>query len=491
MNLEILRRNNIHPPFRISIGTKLTLVLSITMSIITIAIGIIMVAHQKTALEAQMQNMASTITDALANDTKMPLLQNDHLTMNLLVQNALKYRGIVNAYILNEKFFIEGHKELHEVGIKYYGDEKSISTATGPHPWLIHNNTDAFTFASPVTFKETTVGYVVIAFSKDFINEKIKESQNKIVLITISVIIIIVLLSVPLASELLKPIFMLVKGTKEIALGNLWYRIPPGKKDEIGDLIDSFNYMTSELEKKEILKGAFNRYVSEPVANEILKSPEKIQLGGERRKITVLFADIRGFTALTRQMQPETIVELLNRYFTILTEVIFYFDGTVDKFIGDEVMGVFGSPIPREDHVKQGIKAALVIKRIMSEVNRSREKQGLALLPMGLGLDSGDVIVGSMGSKVRMEYTAIGDAVNVASRLTGIAKEGEVLIGEKVYMQMQEYISTIKLPDANIKGIEKPFPIYNILDTKEGWKTEIDTVVNSTLNNMRREGIAF
>jgi len=110
---------------------------------------------------------------------------------------------------------------------------------------------------------------------------------------------------------------------------------------------------------------------------------------------------------------------------------------------------------------------------------------------MGLGLDSGDVIVGSMGSKVRMEYTAIGDAVNVASRLTGIAKEGEVLIGEKVYMQMQEYISTIKLPDANIKGIEKPFPIYNILDTKEGWKTEIDTVVNSTMNNMRREGIAF
>src|SRR3989338_8754492 len=205
----------------------------------------------------------------------------------------------------------------------------------------------------------------IFSFSKDFINEKIKESQNKIVLITISVIIIVVLLSVPLASELLKPIFMLVKGTKEIALGNLWYRIPPGKKDEIGDLIDSFNYMTSELEKKEILKGAFNRYVSEPVANEILKSPEKIK---------VLFADIRGFTALTRQMQPETIVELLNRYFTILTEVIFYFDGTVDKFIGDEVMGVFGSPIPREDHVKQGIKAALVIKRIMSEENRSREK---------------------------------------------------------------------------------------------------------------------
>ncbi|MBI3756027.1 MAG: adenylate/guanylate cyclase domain-containing protein [Deltaproteobacteria bacterium] len=450
-----------------------------------------MTVQQRLGLEAQMHNMASTITDKFANDSKMPLLQNDHLTMNLLVQNLLRYEGIINAYILDEKFFIAGHKELQEVGIKYYGDEKSLLTAKEFRPWLIENDRDTLTFASPISFKKTTVGYVVVIFSKDFIKGEVKKAQKKIIVITISVIIIVIILSIPLASGLLKPIFMLVKGTREIAMGNLWYRIPPRKRDEIGDLIDSFNHMTSELEKKEILKGAFNRYVSKPVADEILKNPEKIQLGGESREITVIFADIREFTALTRQMQPEAIVEILNRYFTILTEVIFHFDGTVDKFIGDAVMGVFGSPIPREDHLKQGIKAAVVIKKVMSEVNRSRDKRGLVLLPMGLGLDSGDVIVGSMGSKVRMEYTAIGDAVNVSSRLTGIAKEGEILISEKVYLQMQEYISCIKLPDVNIKGITGPFSVYNLLDIKDAWKAELDTVFNITLDKMRKDGIAF
>jgi adenylate cyclase len=435
--------------------------------------------------------MAGTITDEFAGDSKMPLLQNDHLTTNLLVQNILKYPGIVNAYILNERLFIEAHKELAEVGIKYYGYEDGILNAQGPSPWLIQENEAIFTFATPIIFKETKVGYVVVSFSKDFIREKVKETQKRIAFITISVIVVVIILSIPLASRLLKPIFMLVKGTNEIILGNLWYRIPHGKRDEIGDLIDSFNRMASELEKKEILKGAFNRYVSPHVANEILKNPEKIQLAGERREITVLFADIRGFTALTRQLQPEEVVELLNRYFTILTEIIFSFHGTVDKFIGDEVMGVFGSPIPNEDHLQDGLKSAIVIKIVMTEINRLREKKGLVQLPMGIGLDSGHVIVGSMGSKVRMEYTAIGDTVNVASRLTGIAKNGEILVSEKVCARVEKEVSCIRMPDVNVKGIETPFTIYNVIGIKDAWKPVIYDAVNVIKNKIRREDIAF
>lgn len=238
-------------------------------------------------------------------------------------------------------------------------------------------------------------------------------------------------------------------------------------------------------------RGAFNRYVSPHVVNEIVENPEKIHLAGERREITVLFADVRGFTALTRQMHPEEIVEILNGYFNILTEIIFYFDGMVDKFIGDAVMGVFGSPIPKENHLQQGIKTAIVINKVMIEVNRYREKKGLIQLPMGLGLDSGHVVVGSMGSKVRMEYTAIGDAVNVASRLSGIAKGGEILIGEKVYLKIKEDAACMRMPDVNIKGIEKPFTIYNVLDIKDVWKPVIDDAIHSFRDKMGREDIAF
>lgn len=478
-------------PLKISIRIKLTVILSILMSLLTIFIGIIMIAHERSSLETQMRNMASTITDEFANDSKMSLLQNDRLTMNLLVQNVLKYPGAVNAYILNEKFFIEGHKELGEVGIKYYGSENAIATVSGPHPWLISTDEATLTFASPISFKDTRVGYVVISFSKEFIKDKIAEAQKKIAVISVLVIIIIVILSIPLAAELLKPIFLLVRGTKEISLGHFWYRIPSGKSDELGELVDSFNSMAAELEKKEIIKGAFNRYVSPHVADEILKNPDKIHLAGEGREITILFADIRGFTALTRRMPPESIVELLTRYFTVLTEIIFYFNGTVDKFIGDAVMGVFGSPIPTEEHLEQGVKAAVVINKIMIEVNRLRAKKGAVQLPMGLGLDSGYAIVGSMGSKVRMEYTAIGDAVNVASRLSGIAKGGELLVGEQVFMKIKDKVSCVKIPAVNIKGIEKPFTMYNIKETKESWRPVIDDAVNTTLLKMRREGIVF
>lgn len=476
---------------RIPIRIKLAVTLSLLMSFITMSIGIVMTAHQRASLEVQMRNMASIITDKFAGDSKIPLLQNDHLTMNLLAKNVLTYPGVVNAYILDEKLLIEGHKELEELGIKYYGYKEDILNAHGRYPWLIREDQASFTFATPIVFKETKVGYAVVLFSKDFITEKVKEAQKRIALITVSVIAIVLIVSIPLASGLLKPIFMLVKGTKEIALGNFWYRIPPGKKDEIGDLIESFNLMASELEKKEILKGAFSRYVSRHVADEILKKPDEIHLAGERRKVSVLFADVRGFTALTRQMQPEEIVELLNRYFTILTEIIFYFDGTVDKFIGDAVMGVFGSPISKENHLQQCVKAAVVINKIMTEVNRSRKKKGLIQLPMGLGLDSGDVIVGSMGSKVRMEYTAIGDAVNVASRLSGISKGGEILIGGKVYLEIEKEVSCMRMPDVNIKGIENPFAIYDVVDIKDAWKPAIDDAIHAIRDKMRREDIAF
>lgn len=127
----------------------------------------------------------------------------------------------------------------------------------------------------------------------------------------------------------------------------------------------------------------------------------------------------------------------------------------------------------------------------MAEVNHSRAKKGLVRLPMGLGLDAGDVIVGSMGSNVRMEYTAIGDAVNVASRLSGIAKDGEIIIGEKVYLEIEKEVFCTRMTDVNIKGIVPPFTIYNVSDIKDAWKPAIDDAVRFIRDKMRREDIVF
>jgi adenylate cyclase len=475
---------------QIGIKIKLAIILSVILTVTALLMGGIMVNHQRGSLETQMRTLGGTITDAFASDSKIPLLQKDHLALNLIVQNILKYPGILDAFILDENLSIEGHTEQKEVGTEYYGDKKSLLRTEEAPPWLIKEDEKTLTFAAPIVFKETKVGYTVISFSKEFIKEKVHDAITTVIIITLLVIVAVWVVSIPIAAGLLRPVFRLLKGTQEIAIGNLGYRISPTKRsDEIGNLVDSFNQMASELQKKELLKGAFNRYVSKEVADEILARPEDIRLGGDNRRVTVIFTDIRKFTSLSIQMSPKEIVELLNRYFTMVTEVVFRFGGTVDKFIGDAVMSVFGSPIPSDNHLEQGVKATVAMRKLLEKVNSVRRERGLVSLLMGIGLDSGIVIVGNMGSKVRMEYTAVGDAVNMASRLAGLAGGGKVLLCEEVYNLVADNVVAERVEGRQVKGIDRSVVLYHIIDLKGAWKDEVDAVVQSVFVEMGREGV--
>ena len=471
---------------KIGIKVKLALILSTLLFLTASLLGVVLVFHQRASLDSLMRSMAGTITGEFASNSKIPLMQKDSLAMNLLIQNILKSPGITDAYILNHDFMIEGHKDLIEVGHDYYRN-KNIFSTEGPPPWVAESE-GTITFVSPIVFKQTTVGYAVVLFSNEFIRERIHVAARNVALLAGIAIVIVSLVSIPMASGLLRPVFRLFKGTKEISLGNFDYRIPERGNDEIGDLVKSFNMMASELKKKEVLKGIFDRYVSPQVADEILKEPDRIRLGGERMEVTVFFADIRGFTALSRKMLPEQTVEMLNRYFTLLTEIIFRFEGTVDKFIGDAVMAIFGSPIKSDSHLEQGIKAAAAIKMAIEAVNVTRKSRGFVLLQMGLGVDSGEVIVGNMGSKSRTEFTAVGDSVNMASKLADLAGGGEIIITAQVYDRLRDRISAVPMPGAVIKGLEQPMMLYVIVDLKGAWKQEVEEIVRDTVKKLESEG---
>lgn len=475
---------------KIGIKIKLALILSVLLFITTFSIGFMLIAHQRASLEAQMRSMAGTITHEFASDSKIPFMQKDSLAMNLLVQNILKYPGISDAYILNHNFMVEAPGDAGKAA-KESGAALIQGASSGAPPWLVRDSGGVITFASPIVFQGTTVGYTVVSFSNSFIQERVHLAVNRVTVIGIIAVAAVSLLSIPLSSTLLRPIFRLFKGTQEIALGNFDYRIPEISKDEIGDLVSSFNRMASELKKKELLKGVFNRYVSPHVADEIFKDPETIRLGGDRRDVTILFADIRGFTAMSRSMEPEAIVEVLNRYFTLVTEIIFRFEGTIDKFIGDAVMSVFGSPIRTSIHLDQGIKAAVAIKLAVQDVNQARRMQGFPPLQMGIGINSGEVIVGNMGSQSRMEYTAVGDAVNVASRLTDLAKAGDILVSEDIYRSIRNNVVAEERPGVAIKGMDKPVTVYNIIGLKGAWDEEVENTVYKVITELEREGVVL
>jgi len=353
---------------------------------------------------------------------------------------------------------------------------------------VIAEDDAAITYATPIFFKDTMVGYTVVSFSKAFISERVRSAVTSLVVITIIAIIFVSILSIPLASGFLAPIFMLLKGTKEIVLGNFDYKIPEVRGDEVGELVRSFNQMASELKKKEVMREVFNLYVSPDVADEILKAPESLDLGGNRRRLTVLFADIRGFTRHVRGMSPEQTVAILNRYFSLITEVVFSFGGTIDKFIGDAVMCVFGSPIYTSSHLEQAVKTSVAIRDVLQKVNVLREARGEPAFLMGIGIDSGPVIVGNMGSMQRMEYTVVGEAVNMASRLSDIAGGGEILFKKGLYPSIKGFVRSIKVEPVVIKGIDTPIGIYSIVELEDRWRVEVDEVVEKTIRTMGEKG---
>lgn len=447
--------------------------------------GVILILHHRASLQAQMMSLAGTVSTEFAENAKMPLLEGDTLALNLLVENILKNPGIADAYIVDENMAPEG---VDKVGPGDPGPELGeLASVSGTPPWMIGSSGGGFTFAAPIVFKDTTVGYAVVDFSGEFIHERLRLAITSAVAIAITAIILVCLASIPISTELLRPLMSLFRGTREVAHGNLDYRIPETRRDEIGDLVKSFNSMALDLKKKEILKGVFDRYVSPEVASEILRDPERISLGGDLREVTVFFADIRGFTQLSRRLRPEVTVEFLNRYFTLATEITFLFGGTVDKFIGDAVMCVFGSPIRTEDHLERAIKAAVAIQAVSAAMVHVCPDSGEDCpLNLGIGIDRGEAITGNMGSQVRMEYTAVGDSVNTAAKLTDAARPGEVLITGDALARVDGHVRAALVADLEVKGLDHKVSVYRVEGLEGEWADEVDRVVGELIS---REGL--
>ncbi len=230
------------------------------------------------------------------------------------------------------------------------------------------------------------------------------------------------------------------------------------------------NQMVMAIENSKIsnLRYAFSRYVSHQLVDGILSDPDEIKLGGERRKVSILFADIRGFTSMAERMKPEEVVDLLNTYLSALSEIVFRFEGTLDKYIGDCVMAVFGAPISHYNDAERATITAIEMMKYVDEINKKRKKEGLAEVAIGVGLSTGYVISGNMGSVDRMDYTVIGDVVNIAARLEGLAGKGQILMTKDVYEEVKYVVEAVFLDSINVKGRAESVEVYEVKDLLAG-----------------------
>lgn len=205
-----------------------------------------------------------------------------------------------------------------------------------------------------------------------------------------------------------------------------------------------------EQKDKIRIKTFFERYVNPKIIDELLQQ-KKLELSGKRQQVTIFFMDIRGFTKLSERLAPEKVVAILNRYFDISTSILFKHDGTVDKFVGDAVMALFNAPTNVKNHELKAVRAAFAIQQAINEWGR---------IDVGIGIHTGEAVIGNIGSHHKMDYTAIGDAVNTAARLEGQTKAGEILISKAVYEKVKDEFPSRHREDITVKGKAKPITSY-------------------------------
>lgn len=230
-----------------------------------------------------------------------------------------------------------------------------------------------------------------------------------------------------------------------------------------------YRYINEEKEKMEslrqrdIIRGTFGRYLSNEVVEELLESPEGLKMSGEIREVTFLVSDLRGFTSLTSRLSPQEVIEALNRYFEHMVEVIARYRGTVNEFMGDGILSFFGAPLHAEDDPERAVACAIEMQNTMEKVNTEQNRLNLPELEMGIGINTGEVIVGNIGSERRAAYKAVGSPINIAYRIESYTVGGQILISPNTYKKIQSPVQFKGTKDVRFKGINHPVSLYDVI----------------------------
>lgn len=297
--------------------------------------------------------------------------------------------------------------------------------------------------------------YVVTCVSEADVFEAINRTTYRIILISIIVLFLSIIIIRFFSKTLTHPIGVLVDATKQISTGNYEIELSPKTKDEIGFLTSNFIDMTNGLSERNRLMNTFTKFTNKFIAEKASKG--ELKPGGERKNATIFFSDIRSFTALSEKLTPDEVVEFLNDYFARMCECIDKTSGIVDKFIGDAVMAVWGAPetagSPEAD-AWNAVKAALMMRIALYHINQKRIKNGKNAIKIGCGINSGPIVAGQIGSEGHMNYTVIGDTVNLASRTEALNKPfaTDILITENTYNLVKDKIIAEEMPGVHVKG---------------------------------------
>jgi adenylate cyclase len=314
-------------------------------------------------------------------------------------------------------------------------------------------------------FAKTPYGVTVISqIPLAVVREPAIQARNEAIFITLSLIFTVFFISYVFSLTLTSPIEKLVYFAKQISKGkfNIQVRKNIHVNDEVGDLARAFDGMIAGLQERDKVKSLFSKFHGSSIAEDLIN--KEVAFGGKNKEVTVFFSDIRGFTAFSENRTPEEVVDMLNEYFSVMVKIITTHHGVVDKFIGDAIMAVWGAPQSTGRDSENAVRACIEMRKALLDLNHRRSARGQPPIKIGMGLHSGHAISGTIGSQERMEYTVIGDAVNMASRIESSTKAfgADLLISETVYQQVKEDFLVVAAGSAEVKGKAEALNLYKV-----------------------------
>ncbi len=307
------------------------------------------------------------------------------------------------------------------------------------------------------------VGKLIVGTSLGRLEREVKEELfANIGILGVSLLLMMGYATLLLRGLIIKPLSQVTRAMQAVHGGDLSHEVEIKTTDEMGLLADNYNFMIAGLREQDRLRDAFNRYVSDKIYKQFQSG--EIDLSGETRNATILFSDIRSFTALSERQTPAQVVAMLNEYFSAMVDIVFKYDGFINKFIGDAIMALYNIPVDQDQPELRAVRSALDMIDSLAKLNKAREERGEYPIRIGIGVNTGPVIAGNIGHLQRLEYTVIGDAVNLASRIESQTKVAgtQLLISDSTYQAIKHQVIVEPLPPVKVKGKAEAVMLYMV-----------------------------
>jgi class 3 adenylate cyclase len=441
----------------ISIRYKIIGIMVVTLGLAILLISSIQFSRQKALMLSEMKSRGTDYVNTLCNAGFQSIVNKDKLVSSDTITAIMGKKGVVYCIIADKTGKIQDSSVAKVIGTtpgnlysrKLLGIRQLAITN------LVRSNSPVLDIANPIqiTYKEKTAyyGYALVSMDWGVVENEIKRTSTITFLLAILFLVIGGVISVLFAQTITGPIFQMVGVMKKIGEGDLNQNIKVDLLDEIGKLADAFNTMIQGLREKMMM----SKYISKS-AQEMIKGREdtNLKLGGERKEVTMFFSDIRGFTSYSEKRSPEEVITMLNTYLSEQADIITKNGGSIDKYVGDEVVAMFEG----DGMVERTLKSAVQIQNKVKSIN----KQSGGTIALGVGINTGEVVLGNMGSKDRMDYTVIGDNVNAAARLCSSAERDEILVSESSYKLAKNKDVFSKPKMINVKGKELALKVYSV-----------------------------